>query len=101
MEEVPVRGLKALDEVQIGGPNKFGGMGLSPIKGLSGLRKLSLSSLGLSDEALSNLSGLTRLESLGLHGSRVTDNGPRNVLAFPKTRHWADIVGAMESLQAA
>jgi hypothetical protein len=47
------------------------------------------------------LSGLTRLESLGLHGSRVTDNGPRNVLAFPKTRHWADIVGAMESLQAA
>ena len=82
-----IKGLTGLRELSLEGATKITDAGLVHLKGLTGLGWLNLHATKVTDAGLSHLKGLTGLQRLWLSRTNITDAGLAELRqALPKTK---------------
>lgn len=89
-----LQALPALHSLTLGHSDRLGDRTLEVVKGMKGLRRLTLWELPITDEGMKHLTGMTRLTDLQITNAPITDDGLGHLtglkelrnLSVPKTR---------------
>jgi hypothetical protein len=81
-----IRGLTALEKLEIDGARNLTDAGVSHLRGIDHLRSIAITDCTLTDASLDQLAEIPALEELDLRGNRLTDAGLHKLSRLPHLR---------------